>query len=153
MRWWHHQRPCLRDRGRLLASAVLLALVLTPAGRADEAPVATIAVSSSTSGSSLAGRLVEGVMSFRGQDYLLTLRGVAESVDTVGSVRGLLRPSDIEGAFVPRHPRKIFTKQELGEWIIECCTAGFAGQIGGKGIIRLVEREQDIASIELGGGP
>lgn len=101
MRWWHHQRSCLRDRGRLLASAVLLALVLTPAGRADEAPVATIAVSSSTSGSSLAGRLVEGVMSFRGQDYLLTLRGVAEPVNTVGSVRGLLRPGDIEGTFRP----------------------------------------------------
>jgi len=40
-------------------------------------------------------------MSFRGQDYLLTLRGVAESVNTVGSVGGLLRPRDIEGAFKP----------------------------------------------------
>jgi hypothetical protein len=40
-------------------------------------------------------------MSFRGQDYLLTLRGVAESVNTVGSVRGLPRPRDIEGAFKP----------------------------------------------------
>ena len=40
-------------------------------------------------------------MSFRGHDYLLTLRGVEESARTVGSVRGLLRPRDIEGTFEP----------------------------------------------------
>jgi hypothetical protein len=90
------------SRNRLpFAAAVLLALLLTASARAEEAPVATIAVSSATSGSSLGGRLVEGVMSFRGHDYRLTLRGVAESARTVGSVRGLLRPRDIEGVFEP----------------------------------------------------
>lgn len=93
-------RVC-RDRGRLVARAVLLALLLTSSARGDEAPVATIAVSSATSGSNLGGSLVEGVMSFRGRKYLLTLRGVAEPAKTVGSVRGLLRPRDIEGVFEP----------------------------------------------------
>ena len=89
------------DRERWVASAVLLALLLAAPARADEEPVARITVSSATSGSSLGGRLVEGVMSYRGQDHLLTLRGVAKSVGTVGSVRGLLRPRDIEGTFRP----------------------------------------------------
>ena len=76
-------------------------LVLTASARADDAPVATIAVSSATSGASLGGNLVEGVMTFRGREYLLTLRGVAEPAKSVGFVRGLLRPRDIEGVFEP----------------------------------------------------
>jgi hypothetical protein len=40
-------------------------------------------------------------MSFRDRKYLLTLRGVAGPARTVGSVRGLLRPRDIEGVFEP----------------------------------------------------
>ena len=40
---------------------VLLAVRVTASARADEAPVATIAVSSATSGSSLSGNLVEGM--------------------------------------------------------------------------------------------
>jgi len=82
-----------------VACAVLLAVLLTASARADEAPVATIAVSSGTAGSSLSGDLVEGVMTFRGSTYLLALRGVADSAKNVGSVRGLLRPRDIEGVF------------------------------------------------------
>jgi hypothetical protein len=88
-------------RRRLVASSGLLLLVLTGSARCDDAPVATIAVSSATSGSSLGGSLVEGVMTFRGREYLLTLRGVAEPTKTVGSVRGLRRPRDIEGVFEP----------------------------------------------------
>ena len=91
----------IRRAASSLAGTLLLAALLCAVARADDAPVATIKVSSATSGSSLGGRLVQGVMSFRGQDYLLTLRGVAESVTTVGSVRGLLRPRDIEGIFEP----------------------------------------------------
>ena len=92
----------IRARVPSLASTLLLlVLLLSAAAHADDAPVATIKVSSATSGSSLGGRLVQGVMSFRDHDYLLTLRGVAESVTSVGSVRGLLRPRDIEGVFVP----------------------------------------------------
>ena len=85
----------------LWPSGFLLTLVLSAAALAADEPVATIKVTSSTSGSSLSGRLVQGVMSFRGHDYLLTLRGIAESVNTVGSVRGMLRPRDIEGVFQP----------------------------------------------------
>jgi hypothetical protein len=90
-----------RGRASLFGLTLLLALLLTAPVSADEAVVATIQVSSATSGSSLGGRLVEGVMTFRGHDYLLTLRGVAESTSTKGSVRGLLRPRDIEGVFEP----------------------------------------------------
>jgi len=84
-------------RVRLFAGAALLALLLTAPAGADEPPVAKITVSSAPAGSNLGGRLVEGEMSFRSQDYLLTLRGVAQSVNTVGY--GLLRPRDIEGTF------------------------------------------------------
>ena len=82
------------------ASAALLSLLLASPAASGETPVATIKVSSATSGSSI-GRLVEGVMSFRGHDYLLRLRGVTEPATTVGSVYGLLRPLDIEGLFKP----------------------------------------------------
>ena len=88
-------------RGRLLATVALLALVLAAPARPDEAPVARIAVSSATAGSSFGGDLVEGVMTFRDSEYLLTLRGVAEPARTVGAVRGLLRARDIEGVFEP----------------------------------------------------
>ena len=80
---------------------VLLGLLLAAPVAADETPVATIQVSSATAGSSLGGRLVEGRMRFRGHDYLLILRGLAESSRTTGSVYGLLRPRDIEGVFEP----------------------------------------------------
>src|SRR5262245_11077245 len=90
-------------RGRVPSAIgiALLGLLSNAPVRADEAPVATIVVSSATSGSTLGGRLVEGVMHFRDHDYLLTLRGVIEPVRTVGSVYGLLRPRDIEGTFQP----------------------------------------------------
>jgi hypothetical protein len=83
-----------------VAGALLLALMLTPA-HANEAPVATISVSPAPSGSHLGRSLVEGVMTLRGREYLLTLRGVAAPTKTVGSVRGLRRPRDIEGVFEP----------------------------------------------------
>jgi len=86
---------------RSFASTVLLALLLTSCAGLGDAPVATIKVSSATSGSHLGGRLVEGLMSFRGNDYILTLRGVEESAQSVGSVRGMLRARDIEGVFKP----------------------------------------------------
>ena len=90
-----------RGRVRFLASVAVLALLLPASARSDEAPVATITVTSATAGSSLGGRLVEGVMRFRDRDYLLTLHGVATSVTTRGSVVGLLRARDIEGTFRP----------------------------------------------------
>lgn len=86
---------------RSSAASVLLAFLLTFCAGPGDAPVATIKVSSATSGSSLGGRLVEGVMSFRGHEYILTLRGVEESARSVGAVRGLLRARDIAGVFEP----------------------------------------------------
>ena len=88
-------------RRPIVVRAALLALLLTSPARSDETPVATIRVTSATSGSSLGGRLVEGVMSFRGNDYLLRLRGLAQSANTVGSVHRLVRARDIAGVFEP----------------------------------------------------
>ena len=90
----------VRRRVSCIAAAVFLSLLPNATALADDEPVATITVSSATAGSSF-GRLVEGVMRFRGNDYRLTLRGVTESARTGGSVYGLLRPRDIEGVFQP----------------------------------------------------
>lgn len=80
-------------------AALLLMLMLGASARAEDAPVATIKISSATSGSSLAGRHVEGLMRYRGNDYLLTLHGVERSAPSVGSVRGLVRSRDIAGTY------------------------------------------------------
>jgi len=84
-----------------VSSALLLLLLLNVGTSADEAAVATIRVSAAPAAGSLSGQLVRGVMSWRGHDYLLTLKGVAAPVTSVGSVRGLVRPRDIEGVFKP----------------------------------------------------
>ena len=91
--------PAYRRGALPLAAGVLLALLVSSFALAQDAPVATIKLSSATAGSSLGGRLVEGVMSFRGYDYVLTLRGLEQSAHSVGSVRGLLRARDIEGTY------------------------------------------------------
>jgi hypothetical protein len=105
LRGAHSKRRVLRmprrPRGFFVASAAVLALLLAAYARADDAPVATITVTSATAGSSLGGKLVEGVMRFRDRQYLLTLHGVATSVTTRGSVFGLKRAGDIEGVFEP----------------------------------------------------
>ena len=99
-RWTPLQRARVRRGPALLvAGTALLALLLTTRALADDAPVATIRVSSATAGSHLGGSLVQGVMRFRDREYLLTLRGVAHSATSVGSVTGLVRPRDIDGAF------------------------------------------------------
>ena len=43
--------------------------------------------------------MVEGVLQFRGNKYLLTLHGVSGSASSVGSVFGLRRPRDIGGPY------------------------------------------------------
>ena len=91
-------------RARWLAGSfflLLLAVLLTASASAEEPVVATIKVSSATAGSSLGGQLVEGLMRFRDAEYLLVLRGLAKSATSTGSVRGLVRPRDIEGFFEP----------------------------------------------------
>ena len=93
---------CMPSRARkrsFAAAAVLLLLAAHASG--DDAPTATITVTCATAGSSLGGKLVEGVMRFRDREYLLTLHGVAKSVTARGSVFRLKRASDIEGAFEP----------------------------------------------------
>jgi hypothetical protein len=83
-----------------IAACIVLALLLATPGRAgEENVVARIAVSSSPAASTLGLSVVEGVMTFRGRDYLLTLRGAAASSSSVGSVSGLRRARDIEGYF------------------------------------------------------
>ena len=93
--------PSALRRRSLPAAAIFLVALLSSTAGSEEPPVATIKVSSATSGSSLGGKLVEGLMRFRGADYLLTLRGLAKSANSTGSVRGLVRPRDIEGFFEP----------------------------------------------------
>jgi hypothetical protein len=83
------------------AAIALLGLLLPAGARSEDAPAATITVTSATAGSSLEGHLVEGVMRFHDREILLTLHGVATSVSTRGSVTGLLRARDIEGVFRP----------------------------------------------------
>jgi hypothetical protein len=90
-------------RRPLVLGAALIALAICGAAHAEDAPVATISVTSATAGSSL-GQLVEGVMRYRDQKILLTLHGVAKSVTTRGAVFGLQRPRDIEGTFRPVGP-------------------------------------------------
>ena len=57
-----------------------------------------IAVGKITTGR-LSGRLVEGRMRFRDADYLLALRGLAQSANSTGTVWGLHRTRDIEGHY------------------------------------------------------
>src|SRR5262245_19001606 len=78
---------------------LLLLVLLGAPARAEEAVVATIKVSSATAGSSLSGRLVEGRMHFRDADYLLALRGLAQSANSTGTVSHLERARDIEGHY------------------------------------------------------
>lgn len=85
----------------LATTAAVLVLLLSAGARAEDPSVATITVTSATAGSHLGGKLVEGVMRFRDRTYLVTLRGVATSVTTRGSVTGLKRPSDIDGVYEP----------------------------------------------------
>jgi hypothetical protein len=91
----------LRGSPRTLLHALLVLVLLAGPGRAEEDVVATIEVSSATAGSSLSGRLVQGRMRFRDADYLLTLRGLAQSASSTGRVWGLVRARDIEGHFQP----------------------------------------------------
>ena len=83
----------------LVGSVAIAALVLAWPTLADQ-PDAIITVTSATAGSSL-GKLVEGRMRFRDREYLLTLRGVAESANSRGTVTGMTRPRDIEGWYDP----------------------------------------------------
>jgi hypothetical protein len=88
-------------RHRILGGIAALGVTLVGArASADEAPVATITVTSATSGSSL-GKLVEGVMRYRDRQYVLVLRGVAQATTSRGSVFGMQRPKEIEGIFRP----------------------------------------------------
>ncbi len=81
------------------ATAVLAASILVGGVRADESAVAKIAVSASPAASYFGDRLIEGVMDFRGEKYLLTLQGISGSASSVGSVFGLRRARDIEGPY------------------------------------------------------
>lgn len=82
-----------------IVGVAALALALGPTARAQEVPVGKISVSSAMAGSSLGGNLVEGFLRFRDGDYLLTLRGVARSINTRGAVYGARSARDIGGTY------------------------------------------------------
>lgn len=85
--------------GAAVTVLMLVGLLAAAAGGEDPQVVAKIAVSSSPAGSTLGLHLVEGVMTFRGRTYLLTLRGTAGAASAVGSVSNLVRARDIEGVY------------------------------------------------------
>jgi hypothetical protein len=87
-------------RRSALASALLAGLLAAHCAR-GEAPVATIHVSSATSGSSLSAELVQGEMTFRDGEYVVALRGVATPVRSVGTAQNLVRARDVHGVFEP----------------------------------------------------
>jgi hypothetical protein len=91
-------RRCATWAAALGVALSQLSLRATVAHAGDD-PVASIEISSAISRSSLGNSLVEGVMRFRGEEYLLTLRGV-EGLD-VGraAVYDLLRAQDISGTY------------------------------------------------------
>ena len=87
----------LRAVWRTLAMALVLPSVLA-VGASGEDVVAKIAVSASPAASYF-GDLVEGVMEFRGNKYLLRLHGVSVSTSSKGLVFGLRRARDIVGPY------------------------------------------------------
>jgi len=84
-----------------VTAMVLIGLLAVAAAGEDAPVVAKITVSSSPAASTLGQRLVEGVMTFGGRTYLLTLRGVTGATSTIGSVSNLVRARDIEGVYRP----------------------------------------------------
>ena len=85
----------------LIGCAALVALLSSARAFGDDKQVATIVVTSATAGSSLGGKLVEGVMHYRDRDYLLILHGVAKSVTTRGQVYAMPTAREIEGIYRP----------------------------------------------------
>ncbi|HTO69751.1 MAG TPA: hypothetical protein VMR31_07810 [Myxococcota bacterium] len=81
-----------------VSACALLLLSFAPAARGGDASTATLRVSPATAGSSF-GHLVEGVLTFRDRDVLVTLRGVNSTAESRGAVFGLARPRDIEGKY------------------------------------------------------
>jgi hypothetical protein len=93
--------------------AVFLALLFDAPLAQSEPPPATIRVSSAPSGSSLSGELVQGVMTLRGDDYIVALRGVATPVSSVGTAHDIVRPRDVEGVYARRAGGERSTDDEL----------------------------------------
>jgi len=107
---WHEVAKCRAfyqgpsERSNLMARIavallVLVGLLATPASGGDLPVVAKITVSSSPAASTLGLRLVEGVLTFRGRKYLLTLGGTTAATSAVGTVSNLSRARDIEGIY------------------------------------------------------
>jgi len=95
-------RPCPHGKTAWIGLTLTATLALAPlTTHADEKPAATIELSTATPGSSLGGEFVEGKMRFRGDDYLVTLHGVAESTSAKVEVYHLLRAKEISGDFKP----------------------------------------------------
>ena len=97
---------CAAARSALGIALLQLSLSAAPAQAGDD-PVATIEISSAISGSTRGNPLVEGVMKFRGEEYLLTLRGTDRLTAGKVSVYDLLRPQDISGTFKPSAEREL----------------------------------------------
>ena len=82
-----------------LAVLVATAALVVRGSFAEEAPDATIVVSSSSVASALGLSLVEGTLRQRDKVYLLALRGAQPSIGSTGKVYGLGQPRDVEGSY------------------------------------------------------
>ncbi len=80
------------------SSSLAQLLLLAGPARGEDEPVARIEIESETAA---IGRLVEGKLTFRGNDYVVTLRGLAEPVRSQGTIDELRRAQDITGVFKP----------------------------------------------------
>ena len=88
----------LQNSARWSAFAMAGALVLALHAHGDDTPAATIDVTTARSGF---GELVEGQMELRGNEYVLTLRGIDGPARTQGTIDHLPRPQDISGVYRP----------------------------------------------------
>jgi hypothetical protein len=90
--------PTLQNPARWTRIAVAGALLAALHAYADDAPAATIEVATAKAGF---GQLVEGQMDLRGNDYVLTLRGIEGPARTQGTVDHLPRAQNIAGVYRP----------------------------------------------------
>jgi len=93
------REAAMRHTGPVVAVLMLFGLLAAAASGEETNAAAKIVVSSSPAASTVGLRLVEGVMTFRGQRYLLTMRGAEGATAAVGSVSNLSRVRDIEGVY------------------------------------------------------
>lgn len=81
------------------AVGTFLAALLAAASARADGSIAIIKVSAAAASASLSGHYVEGVMSFRGSEYVVVLRGASASSESVGATSTLATARNVEGVY------------------------------------------------------